>query len=973
MAQLNFPDNPLDGQLYPDPCPTGVTQYRWDSSTGMWRIVGVATGVTPGLYGNDLTVGQFLVDVSGNIQFAANVPIRAASTTSPGVAQLNNTTTSVSVSQALTAAAGKNLQDQIGNLALCTVPDHTNVVAALNDLQSQATQLQTDAMIWCGYYNASSGDISYVSIIGQRLGYQIGQELPVAGPKNGGDFFIVTVAGNPYLAGDYNAPNANIEVGNWILSETDRWSEVNAHSEVTAADVSCVTFAPLTATNVQNALFQISSLLRSGGVGGATISPVKPENPWPGMLWWDSDDGLFYIYYSDVNGSQWVETGGGGSQTLQSGGGSVYQVDTGVGLSGGPITTSGTISLEPAFVDPATPLNSTIGGVIPGEGFNYSNTTGLMALRITSDPTGVDPTTAFSQAGANVLNSRIDALSGNNVLAGTYNAQLGQLVYATPAGAAKGFVVGQNLPAPSGAIDNYYVIVTIGGDVGPNGPEVSGAGDWYLCQADAVPAVWFLIDYENIAVSSDNVSVKPIPGIEFATNVQSALEAIELQAQDRLEFVESTTEGLQISVSTPATTSNDGTTLSLGLNYASLTQRGIVQLTNDYKGNSPDLALTQLAGNQLNAKVDALAGANVLAGTYNANTGQVATVTAAGAAANFQVGLNAPSASVVPDNYYLIVTVGGNLGPPGAALPPTGVQSGDWFIVENETGSGQWVTIDYENRTVSAVNVDVSTIPNLSATNVQSALEQIEAQVDSTIKSIASSNDGISVSTVPALAAFGQTTTLTLNPATATDIGGVFVAPNNGLTLSPAGGLASAVASATTLGGVKIGDGIDVAPDGTISVDSSGGGTVTSVAFSGGTTGFTVTGSPITDSGVITLGGTLAVTNGGTGATTADQALTNLLPAQTGATGRVLQSDGTSASWAPLVRKLDNLVFDGSTTVYQLTINSVAVVPSSQVNLLIFVGGVLQPPTTAFTVSGSTITFTEAPPASMSFYGILLG
>jgi hypothetical protein len=45
-------------------------------------------------------------------------------------------------------------------------------------------------------------------------------------------------------------------------------------------------------------------------------------------------------------------------------------------------------------------------------------------------------------------------------------------------------------------------------------------------------------------------------------------------------------------------------------------------------------------------------------------------------------------------------------------------------------------------------------------------------------------------------------------------------------------------------------------------------GTVTSVAASGGTTGLTFTGSPITTSGTITLAGTLGVANGGTGATT---------------------------------------------------------------------------------------------------------
>jgi len=45
------------------------------------------------------------------------------------------------------------------------------------------------------------------------------------------------------------------------------------------------------------------------------------------------------------------------------------------------------------------------------------------------------------------------------------------------------------------------------------------------------------------------------------------------------------------------------------------------------------------------------------------------------------------------------------------------------------------------------------------------------------------------------------------------------------------------------------------------------GGTVTSVDVSGGTTGLTTSGGPVTSSGTITLAGTLAVANGGTGVT----------------------------------------------------------------------------------------------------------
>jgi len=64
-----------------------------------------------------------------------------------------------------------------------------------------------------------------------------------------------------------------------------------------------------------------------------------------------------------------------------------------------------------------------------------------------------------------------------------------------------------------------------------------------------------------------------------------------------------------------------------------------------------------------------------------------------------------------------------------------------------------------------------------------------------------------------------------------------------------------------------------------------GSGTVTSVALSGGSTGLGFSGTPITTSGTITLGGTLALAYGGTGASTASAARTNLGLATVAATG----------------------------------------------------------------------------------------
>ena len=72
-----------------------------------------------------------------------------------------------------------------------------------------------------------------------------------------------------------------------------------------------------------------------------------------------------------------------------------------------------------------------------------------------------------------------------------------------------------------------------------------------------------------------------------------------------------------------------------------------------------------------------------------------------------------------------------------------------------------------------------------------------------------------------------------------------------------------------TLGTITAGSGVTVTPGvGTLQISATGsGGTVTSVGVSGGTTGLTTSGGPVTGSGTITLGGTLIVANGGTGAT----------------------------------------------------------------------------------------------------------
>jgi len=90
---------------------------------------------------------------------------------------------------------------------------------------------------------------------------------------------------------------------------------------------------------------------------------------------------------------------------------------------------------------------------------------------------------------------------------------------------------------------------------------------------------------------------------------------------------------------------------------------------------------------------------------------------------------------------------------------------------------------------------------------------------------------------------------------------------SSGFTMSTARLLGRTTASTGAIEQITVGSGLSLS-GGTLTATGGGSGTVTSVDVSGGTTGLTTSGGPVTGAGTITISGTLAVGNGGTGATT---------------------------------------------------------------------------------------------------------
>jgi hypothetical protein len=108
------------------------------------------------------------------------------------------------------------------------------------------------------------------------------------------------------------------------------------------------------------------------------------------------------------------------------------------------------------------------------------------------------------------------------------------------------------------------------------------------------------------------------------------------------------------------------------------TGKGVVQLYDATDSSSTTLALTAAQGKNLQDQIDALVVTSnlTLAGTYNASTGLVDSVTVAGAAEGFAVGSALPAPSTSNADYFVIIDVQGSTGPSGT--PPYHI--GDWFL-----------------------------------------------------------------------------------------------------------------------------------------------------------------------------------------------------------------------------------------------------------------------------------------------------
>jgi hypothetical protein len=575
----------------------------------------------------DATTSQKgVVRVGTNIQVAAGViSVNTASTTQAGVVQLNDATNSTSITTAATANAVKTAYD-------AATAAQTDATQALTDAAS--AQATADAAL-----PLAGGTMTGVITFDPTQTFPTGS-IPDADTSTKG---LVQIGTNIQVASGVISVNTGSTTQEGVVQLEDSTSSTSTTAAATANSVKTAYDAATAAqTDATQALGDSATAMADAtqALSDASAAQVTADAALP--LVGGTMTGVITFDAAQTFPSGSIQD----ATTSQKG---VVQVGSNIEVNSGTISVnSGTTSQ----VGVVQLTNST------------SSTSTTTAATPSSVKSAFDTATTAQTTATAALPKAGGTMTGVITFAAAQTFPIASIQNATTA--QKGVVqIGTNIQVSSGTIS-------------VNTGSTSTAGVLQLTDSTASTSTTTAATPNSVKTAYDlaNAALPKAGGtmtgvITFASAQTFPVSSIQNATTSQKGIVQI---GSNIQVSS-------GT---ISVQGASTTQVGVVQLNDTTSSTSTTLALTAAAGKSLQDQIDALSVSTnlIFAGTIDASTGNMATVTAAAAANGFTVGSPLPAAASGNTDYFAMVTVPGTMTPPGGSAQEC--HQGDWWI---STGS----------------------------------------------------------------------------------------------------------------------------------------------------------------------------------------------------------------------------------------------------------------------------------------------
>jgi hypothetical protein len=678
------------------------------------------------------------------------------------------------------------------------------------------------------------------------------------------------------INGTTNGGHGYVQTGDLTAFTGQVWSQFTTAGSYIAG----------TGLTLTGSTFSITNVGTAGTYGSASSVPVFTTNA-QGQVTAVTPTSISINGNQITSGTVGTAFGGTGvngssaaNGTLLIGNGSGFTLATITGSTGLTVTNgSGTIALT----------NTGVTSNVAGTGISVSGATGAVTIANTGVLTNSFNT--VTSADAAVLTVTPTAATAGAVAETiTFNTQAPHLVFAGPGTGA------------TAAQPTFRALVA--GDISTvavNSISFSGTG---LTPNTATSGVVNVAGVLNLASGGTNANLTAVAG------------AVVYSTASAMAFTAAGTTGQVL-------TSN-GTSAPTWSSLSSLGVTSITGTANQITASSPTGAVTLSLPSTVvlpgtlevtsTSKFDALTyetTANVTAtGSYPSLTAAFNVVTTTGASQGVTLpvpayaGAEISIVNVGSNQISVFPNTGGTIdSATSITIPAGGTWTGQastttaWYSIDPVVVNSTGITVTYSPGQITIMNTGVLSLSGgstgLTPTTGTSGNVTLGGVLAPGYGGTGVANNAASTLTISG--AFG--TTLTVTGTTSVTL------PTSGTLLS------STTASGNYVSSIAAGTGISVSgATGAVTVNNTG---VTSVAVSGGTTGLTTSGGPVTTTGTITLAGTLNVANGGTGLTSA------------GTAGKVLASTGSAFAATPIQFVYSSALHDSGTpaTSYTVTHN----------------------------------------------------